>query len=170
MSEVKEQRGGSDAAPAEGPIAGAGDTKSGTATDQGPARPADDDYKVGPRRPPKDTRFKKGVSGNPSGRRKRGEDFWDIFRDVAYSTVAVKGHGEVSRIRVLVMQAFADASQGDKRARAECFALMLRNSPAPIPTNDNHEVSAAEDRELIKAFADSLRANHGSPEGDDEDG
>jgi hypothetical protein len=131
--------------------------------------PPANDYKVGPGRPPKDTQFKKGVSGNPSGRRKKGENFWDILAEVAFGKVVVKGRGEVSRIRVLLMQAFAEASNGDKRARAECFALMLRYSPTPNPTNDNDEASPAEDRELIKAFAESLRTNHRSPEDEDED-
>jgi hypothetical protein len=129
--------------------------------------PATDDYKVGPGRPPIGSRYPKGVSGNPSGRRKRVEDFWDIPRDVAYSKVAVKGHGQVARIRVLLMQAFADASKGDKRARAECIALMMRYSPPPNPTNDNNEANAAANRELIEAFVESVRANH---RGRDHDG
>jgi hypothetical protein len=31
----------------------------------------EDDYEIGYRRPPRETRFKKGQSGNPKGRRKK---------------------------------------------------------------------------------------------------
>jgi hypothetical protein len=164
MTKPTREDGEGEGAPAE-----TGPASSEREEAAGPAVPASssDDYKVGPGRPPKATRFPKGVSGNPSGRRKRVESFWDILCDVAYSKVAVKGHGEVPRIKVLVMQAFADASKGDKRARAECMALMTRYSPAPSPTNENNEVDAAENRELIKAFVESVKADQQRRDDDD---
>jgi len=158
MSDPKQEGGGSRGAPAHGrePTSAEGeDAATPAAPAAAPARA--DEYKVGPGRPPRDTRFKKGISGNPSGRRKEREGFWDILRDVAYGRVRVKDHGELSRIEVVLMQLFADAIKGEKRARAECIELMIRYSPPPKATNENDEASAGEDREVIKAFIESLR-------------
>ncbi len=39
-------------------------------------------YAVGKGKPPTETRFQKGVSGNPSGKRKRPKDPWEAMEDL----------------------------------------------------------------------------------------
>jgi hypothetical protein len=52
-----------------------------------------DNYKVGYRKPPKHTRFPKGVSGNPKGRPKRVLDFDQEFLREAKSLITINEGG-----------------------------------------------------------------------------
>jgi hypothetical protein len=170
MSDLDRKGGGSPGAPADGAEA-ASPTGSKVAGLEAPIPAGNDgnDYKVGPGRPPKETRFPKGVSGNPSGRRKRNDSFWDIVHEVAYGKVRIKDHGEVPRIAIVLRQCFADAMKGDKRARAECIELMTRFSPPPKPTNENHELGAEANREVVQAFLEDWLARQRAPEAGDAD-
>jgi len=58
------------------------------------------DYEVGYGKPPTETRFVKGKSGNPSGRPKGTKNAATIFRDVTRQTIRVTENGiprEMSR-------------------------------------------------------------------------
>ena len=56
------------------------------------------DYEVGYGRPPKHTRFKKGVSGNPKGRPKGAKGMRTIVREVLTAKVSVRTPAGVKRI------------------------------------------------------------------------
>jgi Family of unknown function (DUF5681) len=58
----------------------------------------DDDYKVGFRKPPKHTRFKKGQSGNPKGRPPGSKDFGKLIDRALEERVLVKENGHSRRI------------------------------------------------------------------------
>jgi Family of unknown function (DUF5681) len=47
-------------------------------------------YKVGFRRPPLHTRFKPGVSGNPSGRRKGSQNLKTLFHKILNEEIALR--------------------------------------------------------------------------------
>ena len=165
MSELKNRQRGRDGAPADT----AAPASPGAVPERQDPSPPADDYKVGPGRPPKETRFTTGVSGNPSGRRKREDTFWEIFGKVAYGKVPIKDRGALSRIEVVVTQLFAEAMKGDKRARRDCLELMVRYSPPPPPSNDNAEASAEHHRAVIEAFLEGVRSKHPSPPGGEDD-
>jgi hypothetical protein len=50
----------------------------------------DTDYEVGYGRPPKETQFKKGRSGNPGGRPKRPTDAAGIFREILSEPLTIR--------------------------------------------------------------------------------
>lgn len=57
-----------------------------------------DSYEVGYGKPPKDTQFKKGVSGNPKGRPKKAPDFdAELIREVK-SLITINDNGRRARI------------------------------------------------------------------------
>ncbi len=60
-----------------------------------------DDYKVGYRKPPKNTRFQKGVSGNPTGRPKKAANFHSIFLKESESLMTIIDNGKRRRISKL---------------------------------------------------------------------
>ena len=59
----------------------------------------DDDYEVGYRKPPKNSRFKKGQSGNPKGRKKaEPKSFMDALRAEGGTMVTVNIEGKAVRL------------------------------------------------------------------------
>jgi hypothetical protein len=63
--------------------------KGGDATP--PVEPADQEYEVGYRKPPKQTRFKPGQSGNPKGRRKGVRNLTTDVKRTLKAPVKIKG-------------------------------------------------------------------------------
>ena len=59
-----------------------------------------DDYEVGYGKPPKRTRYPKGVSGNPKGRPRRKPDLYTELTRVLNETVTVTIEGEPRRVTV----------------------------------------------------------------------
>jgi hypothetical protein len=60
-----------------------------------------DGYEVGYGKPPKDTRFQKGSSGNPKGRPKKAADFHSIFMKESESLMTINDNGQRRRISKL---------------------------------------------------------------------
>ena len=78
-----------------------------------------DNYEVGYGRPPKDTRFRKGVSGNPSGRTRKPQDFdQQLLREAgSFVTITEKGRRvRISKHDVAIRQLVHKAMTGDLSA------------------------------------------------------
>src|SRR5690349_8423552 len=80
----------------------------------------DDDYKVGYGKPPKHSRFKKGQSGNPKGRRKapRPLDFPALLKKSMTKKVKVRVDGDVayfSKLEAAAEQLANKLASGDLR-------------------------------------------------------
>ena len=63
--------------------------------------PPPDDYKVGYGRPPLETRWKKGQSGNPPKKPKRAESGVDMIDRLLLSQVKLTLNGEVKKVTAL---------------------------------------------------------------------
>jgi hypothetical protein len=73
------------------------------------------DYPVGRCRPPKASQFKKGESGNRSGRPKGAKGFKTAFEEALSRTVAVTERGrdiELTMLELIVRRLTNDAAQG----------------------------------------------------------
>lgn len=77
----------------------------------------EDNYAVGYRKPPKHTRFKKGQSGNPSGKRQRSKKkIYDLFEEILGEKLMVLINGKkkkTSKIEVAIRKAVQKALEGD---------------------------------------------------------
>lgn len=85
-----------------------------------------DEYEVGYGKPPIDTRFQKGQSGNPSGRPKGRKSLASIFMAELYSTLIVEENGRVlkkTKLDLILDRLGLKAAAGDPKARALLFAL-----------------------------------------------
>jgi hypothetical protein len=80
---------------------------------------ADASVSVGYGRPPEDTRFKKGVSGNPKGRPKGSQNLATVFVKTLKEKVVINEHGQrktVSKLEAAIKQLVNKAASGDLRA------------------------------------------------------
>lgn len=76
-------------------------------------------YKVGYKRPPTQTRYKKGQSGNPKGRPRKTQTAQDSAAKVLSKKVAIVVNGRVRKITILeaaIHQIAAKAVKGDLKA------------------------------------------------------
>lgn len=91
--------------------------------------------KVGYGKPPKATRFKKGVSGNPSGKAKtqpravpEPRDFQELVLAETKRKVRVKEGGKTRSLhleQIMARNLVADAAKGDTRAVRQVTAIIL---------------------------------------------
>jgi hypothetical protein len=85
------------------------------------------DYDVGYGKPPKHTRFKKGVCPNPKGRGPRHElELSKILNDVLSASVEFRDRGKLrkaSRIELLLKKYAASALKGDVLAAAALLKM-----------------------------------------------
>ena len=94
------------------------------------------DYEVGYGKPPKHSRFKKGVCPNPRGRGKRSEpvEFGQIIRKVLHEKIEFDNYGarrKASRLELAIRQLVSHATKGDLDSVA--MLLKLRAHAARHP-------------------------------------
>ena len=88
--------------------------------------PSHDDYRVGRNRPPRHTQFKKGGSGNPAGRPKRGVSVHDQVAKLLARKIPVPENGVLRTRTVQETMLLAIANKGLKGdIRAAAFLLNL---------------------------------------------
>jgi hypothetical protein len=78
-----------------------------------------DDYEVGYGKPPQNTRFKKGQSGNPRGRAPGAKDLKTLVIDTLNEPVVVTENGgrrTISKRQAIVKQLVNQSAKGDWRA------------------------------------------------------
>ena len=88
---------------------------------------SDDDYKVGYRNPPKETRFKKGHSGNPKGRRSRKKSVEEAVRSILTEPVEIKVGGKLRKVPMFeaaLMRLRMDALSGSPSERRQAIKLL----------------------------------------------
>jgi hypothetical protein len=83
------------------------------------------DYEVGKGKPPKHTRFQKGQSGNPSGRRRGSLNVLTDMRDELSGHITTQDGTKISKGRALIKALYAQAIKGNVRA----IALVMDKIP-----------------------------------------
>jgi hypothetical protein len=135
------------------------------------------DYEVGYGRPPKETRFRPGRSGNPTGYRKASPTIGVRLRDLMNSKVSVTEHGRtrrISRLDVMLHQLTNDAMRGDQRA-LKLLMEFLHRYDAEVEGSVSTEEMTSEDLEILsdylrKAGPSNSDLDDGPKEGEDDDG
>jgi hypothetical protein len=96
------------------------------------------DYEVGYGKPPRDTRFKKGQSGNPKGRPSGKKNLSTVLDDaLAEPVVAVVGNGRskmITKLEAAITQLVNQAASGNLKATQQLLALRLRDTEARADT------------------------------------
>jgi hypothetical protein len=108
----------------------------------GDQRSATSQYAVGYCRPPLETRFKKGQSGNPNGRSKGRRNVKSEIEEIAYKTVKVKDGDTTRQFTLLGANVLAHAmkgAKGDHRSSALIFNLAAKTGL--LDQDDDHSAS-----------------------------
>lgn len=114
----------------------------------------ENDYKVGRGRPPKQTRFQKGQSGNPSGRPKTWPDAKTILENRLFEEMPIKGKREKRlALDLLITQLRNKALTGCKeltmllRQLIQTFGL-----PNPPPPQEDTSNWTAKDSAILEDY------------------
>ena len=120
----------------------------------------ENDYKVGPGRPPLHTRFRQGQSGNPGGRsqKKLHALLADALNEQVFVTID-GGRRKITKREAVVHQLVNKSATADLRATKMLFDMIKEveqkasvTSPAPEP----RRLDAA-DEKVIQNFIDRVR-------------
>jgi hypothetical protein len=114
----------------------------------------DDDYEVGYGKPPKQTQFAQGKSGNPNGRPKGSKNLATVFMEIGRERITVTEAGRtrtITKAEAVVHQLTNKAASGDPRARREYFQVHKMLQP-PESTEEVAPDLSDRDKDLMKNF------------------
>ena len=112
-------------------------------------------YKVGYGRPPKKSRFKKGVSGNPKGRPKGQPNIKTLMKRTLNETIEVKENGrsrKMQRREAMMMAMVNKAIKGDVRA---AFQIIDRMSVLDLEDEKRNSTVAHDEAATQKALSEA---------------
>jgi hypothetical protein len=110
-------------------------------------------YEIGYRRPPKNTQFKPGNSGNPKGRPKGSKNFITLLEEELDQPVIVNENGrkkKLSRRQAMAKRIVADALQGDRKAIFLLLDVLRRMDR--LASNEPPSLLPAGYEEILEAY------------------
>lgn len=130
-----------------------------------PKRKSDSAYAVGYKRPPKSTRFKPGVSGNPKGKPKGSRPVGALLQQIIQQKIAVSENGTTRRLPVLeiMLRRLAnDAMRGEQRSIKFLLSLMEHYGDSSQTTLQLGEM-LAEDAKILAEYLDETTVAESRP-------
>jgi hypothetical protein len=121
---------------------------------------SNEDDKVGYRRPPIQSRFKKGRSGNPRGRQKGVRNFPADVKHALETPVTINDKGKVKQVstqEAVILRLREGALKGDARA-LECLLALAGAHNSADGDQAVAGPTAAEDQAILAAYAEFVRA------------
>lgn len=129
---------------------------------------ATDDNQVGYKKPPVETQFKKGQSGNPIGRPKKKPAFLDDAVEILGAPVTGHAHGReitIPALEAMFRRQCRDALKGDNATLRQIIDLMLTLEPiAQQQAEEKSNAYAGAKEKLAKMAGIDLDAPDDRPE------
>jgi len=116
----------------------------------------DNKYKVGYGKPPKESRFPKGHSGNPKGRPKNTGNLKKDLQSLLEQDLIIKENGQrktISAQRAMIQSVLTKALKGDMRATALIIKLMERHLYDELIDNGDAELSQSDKALMLDALS-----------------
>ena len=117
-----------------------------------------DSNRPGYKRPPSATQFKRGRSGNPSGRPKGARSLKTDLASLMEKRIRIREDGEqryVSGQELMLLKLFEKAAKGDTKAIAQIVGMLMKLDAAKTSQKEL-EIVTDNDRLIV---ADFLRQN-----------
>ena len=127
------------------------------------------DHKVGYGKPPKNSQFKPGQSGNPKGRPKGTNNLRTDLSEELEEKITVKEGGQhlvISKQRAMLKSLMAKSIQGDITAARALINLIVGIEQADAERSVVL-TTTAEDLEILEAFRERVRAESEYEQEDD---
>jgi hypothetical protein len=119
------------------------------------------DSKVGYKRPPRHTRFRPGLSGNPRGRQPGVRNFATDVKAALKAPVAVTINGKTRRVstqEAILLRLSEKGLKGEQRALDRFIGLaQIHNGDGSNDALGGDDMPA-EDRDILDAYAETLRS------------
>jgi hypothetical protein len=123
-------------------------------------------YDIGYKRPPRHTRFRKGVSGNPKGSKKRTVNLATAVRTAATEKIVITAGGEhrtVSAIEATILKLRSDALSGKPNAILAFLGLINQHCPDLVAEQMKRSTPES-DRKLVADYFERLQPKSASPD------
>lgn len=120
------------------------------------------DYEVGYGRPPKETQFKKGQSGNPKGRPKGSRNFKTYVQQVLNKPVKLKDGGYVPAQEATLLRMCEMALKGHPKM-LPAFVNLAQSNDDEEHAGETDESLALSDQEIVDAFVKRHQQAAGQP-------
>jgi hypothetical protein len=120
---------------------------------------SNDSYEVGYARPPRQTRFVKGQSGNPKGRPKGSQNLATVLAKVGRERVRVTGKGgsrSISKLEASLIQLSNRAASGELRAIRE-FVYLVKSLQDAEQSSPTVAVPHERDRAVMASIIERIR-------------
>lgn len=135
--------------------------------DQGDAKPAD--YAVGYGRPPAHTRFRKGISGNPRGRKRGARNFETLLAEQCDAKISVKEGGKTrvrTKLETVAAQLVNKSAGADLKAISILLAALDRTQArqeraARDPDKDNGSDLGESDQQVFERLLQRMSQKDG---------
>jgi len=129
-----------------------------------------DSYEVGYAKPPKETRFEKGKSGNPKGRPKGSQNLATILAKVGRERVRVSGKDgsrTITKLEASLIQLSNQAASGELRAIRE-FLYWIKSFQDPDQSSATLAVPHERDRSVMASIIERVRQSEAQPSSETE--
>lgn len=119
-------------------------------------------YDVGYRRPPRYTRFRKGESGNPSGRPKGSKNLTTVLAQTIEERVTYLEGGTrrtISKLEAAVKKLVDQATAGDARSMQQLFSLTQWVEGRSDALGAPEQPMTDADREVVATIYNQLKSS-----------